>query len=277
MPSLNARSPGQLDEWLDAVTSKLTADNRHFGTSPLFAINLIAHKSNRRLDADLEVCVRRRVPIVITSLGAREEINRAIQSYGGLTFHDLINDRFAHKAVEQGADGLIAVAAGAGGHAGQQSPFALIQEIRAWFDGPRVLSGAIASGRSVLAATALGADLAYVGSPFIATFEASASDAYKAGVVAGRAADVVNTDYFTGVQGNYLRESILSAGLDPDHLPQRDREAAFGSSGTTKVWRDVWGVGQGIGAISEVRSVAALLDKFDREYREAVAQMQARF
>jgi nitronate monooxygenase len=276
MPSLNARSTGQLDEWLDAIEAALADGTRHGGALAPFAVNLIAHKTNQRLDADLEICVRRRVPIVITSLGAREEINQAIHGYGGLTFHDVINDRFARKAIEKGADGLIAVAAGAGGHAGSQSPFALIQEVRAWFEGPLVLSGAIANGRSVLAAKALGADFAYVGSPFIATLEANASDAYKAGIVAGHAADVVNSDYFTGVHGNYLRESILAAGLDPENLPKRDGGAGFGSTGAKKAWRDIWGVGQGIGAVTEITKVAALLDRVEREYREALAQMSVR-
>jgi nitronate monooxygenase len=242
-------------------------------------VNLIVHKTNDRLTQDLELCVKHRVPIVITSLGARPEVNEAIHSYGGITLHDIIDNTFAHKAVDKGADGLIPVAAGAGGHAGKQSPFALVQEIREWFNGPIVLSGAIATGAAILGAQAIGADLAYMGSAFIATHEANASQQYKEAIVAGSAADIVYTNLFTGVLGNYLKPSIIAAGLDPDNLPQGDiTKMNFGSGGTSsaKVWRDIWGCGQGIGALKEVVSVAELIARLKREYVAARESLNER-
>lgn len=273
-PALNARPIEQLDEWLARITEELAA---HAGANPQarvapFAVNQIVHKSNNRLEQDVELCMKYKVPIVITSLGARTDIYDAIHSYGGIVLHDIIHDYHAHKAIEKGADGLIAVATGAGGHAGTLSPFALVQEIRQWFDGPLLLSGAIANGAAVLAAQAMGADLAYVGSPFIATHEARASDAYKQGIAEGRAADIVYTNLFTGVHGNYLRSSIVAAGLDPDNLPQSDpSKMNFGSGGSTsaKAWRDIWGCGQGIGAVSAVVSAAELVGRLTREYEAA--------
>jgi nitronate monooxygenase len=273
-PSLNARPLSQLEEWLQRIRAELAAwDAEHPNElAAPFAVNLIVHKTNDRLTQDLELCVKHRVPIVITSLGARPEVNEAIHSYGGITLHDIIDNTFAHKAIEKGADGLIPVATGAGGHAGKQSPFALVQEIREWFDGPIVLSGAIATGASILGAQAIGADLAYMGSAFIATHEANASAEYKAALVAGAAADIVYTSLFTGVSGNYLKTSITAAGLDPDNLPPGDpTKMNFGSGGSTgaKVWRDIWGCGQGIGALKEVVSVAQLIERLQREYRAA--------
>jgi nitronate monooxygenase len=274
-PSLNARPLAQLDEWLVRIRTELDAwDAAHPNElSAPFAVNLIVHKTNDRLPQDLELCVKHRVPIVITSLGARVEVNEAIHSYGGITLHDVIDDKFAHKAIEKGADGLIPVAAGAGGHAGKQSPFALIQEIRAWFDGPIALSGAIATGAAILGAQAMGADLAYMGSAFIATNEANASQGHKEAIVAGAAADIVYTSLFTGVLGNYLRASIAAAGLDPDNLPQGDpSKMSFGSGADTKykVWRDIWGCGQGIGAVHEIVSAAQLIDRLESEYSAAL-------
>ena len=269
-PSLNARPSGTFEQWLARLNAELGP-----GDAP-FAVNLIVHRSNSRLPDDLALCVRYRVPIVITSLGAREDVNAAIHSYGGIVFHDVIDDRFARKAVAKGADGLIAVAAGAGGHAGYWSPFALVQEIRAWFDGPLALSGAIASGRAIAAARALGADLAYIGSAFIATEEADAVPGYKAMVVKGGAADIVTSPHFTGVSGNYLRPSIVAAGLDPDALPTADAsQMDFGAavSGGAKAWRDIWGCGQGIGAIDRVVPAAALIERLEREYRAALAEL----
>lgn len=270
-PSLNARPSGAFELWLQELQSTLTDQDAPF------AVNLIVHRSNPRLDEDLALCVRYRVPIVITSLGAREDVNAAIHSYGGVVLHDVIDNRFARKAIEKGADGLIAVAAGAGGHAGTQSPFALIEEIRAWFDGPLALSGAIATGRSIAAARAAGADLAYAGSAFIATQEADASEAYKQAIVDGSAADIVYSDLFTGVHGNYLRPSILAAGLDPDNLPSSDPTAMdFGSlGGDKKAWRDIWGCGQGIGAIHEILPAAALIARLRSEYDDALARLCA--
>jgi nitronate monooxygenase len=270
-PSLNARPIAQLEEWLVRIRSELQAWDADHPNEPAapFAVNLIVHKTNDRLTQDLELCVKHRVPIVVTSLGARPEVNQAIHSYGGITLHDIIDNTFAHKAIDKGADGLIPVAAGAGGHAGKQSPFALVQEIREWFDGPIALSGSIATGASILGAQAIGADLAYMGSAFIATKEANASPQYKDAIVAGTASDIVYTSLFTGILGNYLRSSISAAGLDPDNLPQGDpSKMDFGSGGTTsaKVWRDIWGCGQGIGALKEVVSVAQLVDRLEREY-----------
>src|SRR5689334_9129653 len=248
-PALNARPASLLDEWLHEITEPLAAWNRDHPDSPAapFAVNQIVHRSNDRFEHDMEVCAKWKVPIVITSLGARVELNEAVHSWGGITLHDVIDDRFARKAVEKGADGLIAVAAGAGGHAGRWSPFALVQEIRQWFDGPLALSGAIANGGAVLAAQAMGSDFAYIGSPFIATPEARAGDDYKQGICEGRAADIVNSNLFTGINGNYLRGSIAAAGLDPDNLPEAGPEAmSFQSASGAKAWRDIWGSGQGI-------------------------------
>jgi nitronate monooxygenase len=277
-PALNARPREQLDEWLSQIREALDAHDRAHPDRPSapFAVNQIVHKSNDRLDHDLELCVKHRVPIVITSLGARPEVNQAVHSYGGIVLHDIINNRFARKAIEKGADGLIAVAAGAGGHAGTQSPFALVQEIREWFDGPILLSGAIANGAAVLAAQAMGADLAYIGSAFIATHEARASEAYKAAVVAGAADDIIYTNLFTGVHGNYLRASVVAAGLDPEDLPQSDPSAMnFGSDRPVKAWKDIWGSGQGIAAVKSVVGAGELVERLIREYQEAWRRLQS--
>ncbi len=273
-PALNARPQSLLDEWLHRITEELAAHDRANPDRPAapFAVNQIVHKSNDRLDADMATCAKWRVPIVITSLGAREEVNQAVKGWGGITLHDVIDDGFARKAIEKGATGLIPVAAGAGGHAGTLSPFALMQEIRAWFDGPVCLSGAIAHGRSILAARALGADLAYIGSAFIAAEEANAVEGYKAGIAAGQAADIVYTNLFTGVHGNYLRGSIVASGLDPDNLPESDpSKMNFGSGGmeAKKAWRDIWGSGQGIGAQKAVEPVAAMVERWAHEYATA--------
>jgi nitronate monooxygenase len=280
-PALNARPQAQLDEWLHRITEELSAWNRDHPERPAapFAVNQIVHKSNERLEADLATCAKWQVPIVITSLGAREDLNTAVHGWGGITLHDIIDDRFARKAIEKGADGLIAVAAGAGGHAGRLSPFALIQEIRQWFDGPLALSGSIATGDAVLAALAMGADLAYIGSPFIATNEANADQAYKDGIVAGKAADIVYSNLFTGVHGNYLRASIVAAGMDPDNLPEGDLKTMNfgggneGGGSKAKAWKDIWGSGQGIGAVTEVEPVAARIDRIEREYRAARSRL----
>jgi len=273
-PALNARPAEKLDEWLHEITEALASWDRDHPDRPAapFAVNQIVHRSNDRFEHDMEVCAKWKVPIVITSLGARVELNEAVHAWGGITLHDVIDDRFARKAIEKGADGIIAVAAGAGGHAGRWSPFALIQEIRRWFDGPLILSGAIATGDAVLAAQAAGADLAYVGSPFIATEEANAPDAYKAGIVESGAADIVYTDLFTGVHGNYLRSSIVNAGLDPDNLAGIDPTAMkFGSEGSAKAkaWRDIWGSGQGIGVIDRVRPASDYVDLLAAQYAAA--------
>jgi nitronate monooxygenase len=273
-PALNARPISQLDEWLHEITETLAAHDKAHPDhkSAPFAVNQIVHKSNARLEQDVELTVKWKAPIVITSLGAREDLNKAVHAYGGITLHDIINDRFARKAVEKGADGLIAVAAGAGGHAGSTSPFALVHDIREWFDGPLLLSGAIATGQAVLAARAMGADLAYIGSAFIATEEARAHEAYKQAIVEGDASHIVGSNLFTGVFGNYLRPSILKAGLDPDNLPIGDLKTMnFGSGGASeaKVWRDIWGSGQGIGAVKAVKPVAELVARLAREYAEA--------
>jgi len=271
MPALNARPSSQLSDWLAQITETLDAYNRAHPERPAapFAINQIVHKSNDRLEHDMQECVRYKVPIIITSLGARADINAAAHSYGGVVLHDVINDTFAKKAVEKGADGLIAVAAGAGGHAGVKSPFAFIQELRQWFSGPIALSGAIANGGAVLAAQAMGADFAYVGSAFIATHEARASEEYKACVVNSSSDDIVYTNAFTGVNGNYLAPSIRLAGLDPENLPAKDKiDMDFSSSGA-KAWRDIWGSGQGIGAIRGVVSAQELIERLKREYEEA--------
>ncbi|TCQ04561.1 MULTISPECIES: nitronate monooxygenase family protein [Sphingomonas] len=277
-PALNARPQAMLDEWLHRITEELSAHNRANPDRPAapFAVNQIVHKSNDRLESDLETCAKWQVPIVITSLGAREDLNTAVHAWGGITLHDVIDDRFARKAVEKGADGLIAVAAGAGGHAGRLSPFAIVQEIRQWFDGPLALSGSIATGDAVLAAQAMGADFGYIGSPFIATTEANADAAYKDGIVAGKAADIVYSNLFTGVHGNYLRASIEAAGMDPDNLPEGDLKTmdfGGGNGSKPKAWRDIWGSGQGIGAVSKVESVADRIDRLEREYRAARARL----
>jgi nitronate monooxygenase len=280
-PALNARPQSLLDEWLHEITEALAAHNRKHPERPAapFAVNQIVHKSNDRLEADLGTCEKWQVPITITSLGARAELNQAVHGWGGITLHDIINDRFARKAIEKGADGIIAVAAGAGGHAGTISPFALIGEIRQWFDGPLILSGAIASGHAILGAQAMGADLAYMGSAFIATEEAVAMDGYKQGIVEGRAADIVYSDLFTGVHGNYLRGSIEAAGLDPDALPQGDLKTMnFGSGNApkAKAWKDIWGSGQGIGAVAAVESVAGRVERLAAEYAAAKAELAAK-
>jgi nitronate monooxygenase len=277
-PALNARPQSQLDEWIAEISEALAAHDTANPDAPAapFAVNQIVHRSNDRLEQDIETCAKWKVPITITSLGAREDLNTAVHAWGGITLHDIINDRFARKAIEKGADGLIAVAAGAGGHAGQWSPFALIHEIRQWFDGPLALSGSIATGGAVLAAQAMGADFAYIGSPFIATEEARAEDAYKQGIVAGTAADIVNSSLFTGVNGNYLRPSIVAAGLDPDNLPEGKSELmSFQSSTGAKAWRDIWGSGQGIGAIDRVAPVSEFVDRLVREYAAAKSCLAA--
>jgi len=279
-PALNARPAELLDEWLHEITEALAAWDREHPDRPAapFAVNQIVHRSNDRLDHDMHVCAKWKVPIVISSLGARVELNEAVHSWGGITLHDVIDDRFARKAVEKGADGIIAVASGAGGHAGRWSPFALIQEIRGWFDGPLILSGAIANGGAVLAAQAAGADLAYVGSPFIATEEANAPEAYKQGIVESGAADIVYTDLFTGVHGNYLRSSIVNAGLDPNNLAAGNLDTMkFGSEGSAKAkaWRDIWGSGQGIGVVDRVRPTAEYVDQLSKQYAAAKARLCA--
>jgi len=273
MPSLNARPASQLDEWLAEITETLGAWNRAHPEQPAapFAINQIVHKTNDRLEHDMQVCARYKVPIMITSLGARTDINEAVHGWGGVVLHDIINNAFARKAVEKGADGLIAVAAGAGGHAGTRSPFALAQEIRQWFDGPLALSGSIATGGGVLAARAMGADFAYIGSAFIATEEARAAEAYKQMIVASTSDDIVYTNLFTGVHGNYLRGSIVNAGLDPDHLPESDpSKMSFGGGDLArKAWKDIWGCGQGIGAIDQVMPTRELVERLRSEYEQA--------
>ncbi len=273
-PALNARPQSMLDEWIHRITEELAAWNRDNPDRPAapFAVNQIVHKSNNRWEEDLVTCEKWQVPIIITSLGAREDLNTAVKNWGGITLHDVIDDRFARKAIEKGATGLIPVAAGAGGHAGTLSPFALVQEIREWFDGPVALSGSIANGAAVLGAQAMGADLAYIGSAWIATHEANADEQYKQGIVEGRASDIVYSDLFTGVHGNYLRQSIIKAGLDPDNLPKGDISTMnFGSGGNTeaKAWRDIWGSGQGVGAVKAVESVADRVDRLEREYLAA--------
>ena len=271
MPALNARPAAQLDEWLAEITETLAAYNKANPDKPAapYAINQIVHKSNDRLEHDMAMCVKYKVPIIITSLGAREEINAAAHSYGGVVLHDIINNKHARKAIEKGADGLIAVAAGAGGHAGVKSPFALIQEIRQWFDGPVALSGSIASGDAILAAQAMGADFAYIGSAFIATLEARAAEDYKQAIVDSNSDDIVYSNLFTGVHGNYLAPSIRSAGLDPDNLPESDPTKMNFGGDAKKAWKDIWGCGQGIGAITAVLSTAELVAKFKREYQAA--------
>lgn len=278
MPALNARPAAQLEEWLIEITEELAAWNKANPDRPAapFAVNQIVHKSNDRLEHDMAMVVKYKVPVVITSLGARTDVNEAIHSYGGVVLHDIINNFFAHKAIEKGADGLIAVAAGAGGHAGVKSPFALINEIRQWFDGPLALSGSISTGGQVLAAQAMGADFAYIGSAFIATDEARASDAYKQAIVDGNSDDIVYSSLFTGVHGNYLAPSIRAAGMDPDNLPEGDVKTmnfATGEGSKSKAWKDIWGCGQGIGAIDKVVPAGEYVAKLRREYEEAKARL----
>ena len=271
MPALNARPASQLEDWLAEITETLAAYNAANPDHPAapFAINQILHKSNDRLEHDMAMCVKYKVPIIITSLGAREEINQAAHSYGGVVLHDIINNRFAHKAIEKGADGLVAVAAGAGGHAGVKSPFALVQEIREWFDGPIALSGSMATGDAVLAAQAMGADFAYMGSLFIATLEARASEAYKQCIVDSNSDDIVYSNLFTGVHGNYLAASIRNAGLDPEHLPESDPSTMNFGGNAVKAWKDIWGCGQGIGAVKSIQPTAEVVARLRREYQAA--------
>ncbi len=279
MPALNARPASQLDEWLAEITEALAAHDKAHPDRPAapFAINQIVHKSNDRLEHDLQVCEKYKVPITITSLGAREDVNQAVHGWGGVVLHDVINNLYAHKAIEKGADGLIPVAAGAGGHASVKSPFAMIQEIREWFGGPVALSGSIASGGAILAAQAMGADFAYIGSAFIATDEARAADAYKQMITTSNSDDIVYSNFYTGVHGNYLKGSIRNAGMDPDNLPQSDPSKmnfSTGDSGASaKAWKDIWGCGQGIGVVREVVPAAALVARFQREYAEAKARI----
>jgi len=278
MPALNARPAELLDDWLAEITETLAAWDKAHPEQPSapFAINQIVHKSNDRLEHDMQVCAKYKVPIVITSLGAREDVNQAVHAWGGIVLHDIINNKFARKAVEKGADGLIAVAAGAGGHAGTKSPFALIQEVREWFDGPLALSGSIASGGAILAAQAMGADFAYIGSAFIATHEARAAEAYKQAIVAGSSDDIVYSNLFTGVHGNYLAPSIRAAGLDPENLPVSDPSKMNFGGDAKKAWKDIWGCGQGIGAVSAVTSTAELVARLRGEYEAARARLLAR-
>jgi nitronate monooxygenase len=275
MPALNARPAEQLEEWLIEITQALSAFNQANPDRPAapFAINQIVHKSNDRLEHDMAMCVKYKVPIIITSLGAREDIYAAAHSYGGVVLHDIINNKHAHKAIEKGADGLIAVAAGAGGHAGVKSPFALIQEIRQWFDGPVALSGSIATGGAVLAAQAMGADFAYIGSAFIATDEARAADAYKQAIVDNDSDEIVHSNLFTGVHGNYLAPSIRAAGLDPANLPESDPSKMNFGGNSAKAWKEIWGCGQGIGAITKVQSTADFVAQLKREYAAAKASL----
>ncbi len=280
-PTLNARPSGVLDEWLHRITEELAAHDRDHPERPSapFACNLIVHRSNPRLEEDAAVLAKWKVPLVITSLGAVPEINQAAHSWGGIVLHDIIHDRFAHKAIEKGADGLIAVAAGAGGHAGALSPFALVQEIREWFDGPLALSGAIANGHSILAAQAMGADLAYIGTPWIATPEATAVEAYKQAIVDGRAGDIVYSNLFTGVHGNYLRSSIAASGFDPDNLPEGDAstmDMAAAAGLSAKAWKDIWGSGQGIGAVHAIEPVAVRVERLATEYEQAKRELAAK-
>lgn len=276
-PALNARPASQLDEWLAQITEDLAA---HDAANPKakaapFAVNQIVHKSNTRLEEDLALCVKYKVPIVISSLGAVEEVNQAVHSYGGIVLHDIIHDRHARNAIRRGADGLIAVAAGAGGHAGTLSPFALVQEIRQWFDGPLLLSGAIANGGAVLAAQAMGADMAYIGSPFIATHEARATDDYKQMIVDSKAADIVYSNLFTGVHGNYLKGSVERAGMDPNNLPESDPSKMNFGGDKSKAWKDIWGCGQGIGAVDSIVGAAELVDRLSLEYEDAKKKLAA--
>jgi len=281
MPALNARPAAQLDDWLAEITETLAAYDAAHPEAPSapFAINQIVHKSNDRLEQDMALCAKYKVPIIITSLGAREDVNRAVQGWGGVVLHDVINNVFAHKAIEKGADGLIVVAAGAGGHASVKSPFAMVQEVRQWFDGPLALSGSIASGGAILAAQAMGADFAYIGSAFIATHEARAVEGYKQMITESDSDDIVYSNFYTGIHGNYLKGSIRNAGMDPDNLPVSDPSKMNFSTGeggkTAKAWKDIWGCGQGIGAITEVVSTADMVARFKREYHEARTRLLA--
>ncbi len=277
-PALNARPQALLDEWLHRITEELAAWDRAHPEQPAapFAVNQIVHKSNTRLMEDMATCQKWKVPIVITSLGAIPEVNQGVHDWGGITLHDVINDRFARKAIDKGADGVIAVAAGAGGHAGRLSPFALVQEIRAWWEGPLILSGAIAHGRSLLAALAMGADLGYIGSPFIATAEANAQADYKQAIVEGSAEDIVYSSLFTGVHGNYLRRSVVQAGLDPDNLPEGDLKTMDFGSSQAKAWRDIWGSGQGIGTVDAILPAAELIARLTDQYADAKNELAAR-
>lgn len=276
MPALNARPAEQLEDWLAEISETLAAYNKANPDTPAapFAINQIVHRSNDRLDHDMALCEKYKVPIIITSLGAREDVNKAVQAWGGIVLHDVINNVFARKAIDKGADGLICVAAGAGGHASVKSPFAMVQEIREWFDGPLLLAGSIATGRAVLAAQAMGADLAYIGSPFIATDEARAVDGYKKMIVDSNSDDIVYSNFYTGIHGNYLKGSIRNAGMDPDNLPESDpSKMNFGAGGEKRAWRDIWGCGQGIGVIREVVPTAVLIERLRREYADAKSVM----
>jgi len=275
-PALNARPAHVLEEWLERITRELAEHNAQNPDRPAapFAVNQIVHKSNDRLEHDLEVCARFKVPIIITSLGAREDVNAKVHEWGGIVLHDVINDKFSRKAIEKGADGLIAVAAGAGGHAGTLSPFALISEIREWFDGPLLLSGSISNGNSILAAQAAGADLAYIGSTFIATEEANADPTYKQMIVDAAASDIVYSNLFTGVHGNYLKGSIVAAGLDPDNLPESDPSKMNFGSTSSKAWRDIWGAGQGVGAVKEVLPTRDVVARLTREYHAALERLK---
>jgi len=278
MPSLNARPASQLDEWLAEITETLAAHNKAHpeqAAAP-FAVNQIVHKSNDRLEHDMAMCVKYKVPVIITSLGAREEVNQAAHSYGGVVLHDIINNKFAHKAIEKGADGLIAVSAGAGGHAGVKSPFALIQELREWFDGPIALSGSISTGGAILAARAMGADFAYIGSAFIATDEARAQPEYKQCIVDSTSDDIVYSNLFTGVHGNYLAQSIRNAGLDPEHLPESDPSAMNFGGDAKKAWKDIWGCGQGISAVKSVMPAAKLIVRLKQEYELALKRVNTK-
>ncbi|MEI6383595.1 MAG: nitronate monooxygenase family protein [Betaproteobacteria bacterium] len=278
MPSLNARPASQLDEWLAEITETLAAHNKAHPeqTAAPFAVNQIVHKSNDRLEHDMAMCVKYKVPVIITSLGAREEVNQAAHSYGGVVLHDIINNKFAHKAIEKGADGLIAVAAGAGGHAGVKSPFALIQELREWFDGPIALSGSISTGGAILAARVMGADFAYIGSAFIATDEARAQPEYKQCIVDSTSDDIVYSNLFTGVHGNYLAQSIRNAGLDPEHLPESDPSAMNFGGDAKKAWKDIWGCGQGISAVKSVMPAAKLIARLKQEYELALKRVNTK-
>ena len=275
MPALNARPAAQLDEWLAEITEALAAHDRTHPDAPAapFAINQIVHRSNDRLEHDMQVCAKYEVPIVITSLGAREDVNQCVHAWGGIVLHDVINNVFAHKAIEKGADGLIPVAAGAGGHASVKSPFAMVAEIREWFGGPLALSGAISSGGAILAAQAIGADFAYIGSAFIATDEARAAEEYKQCIVDSNSDDIIYSNLFTGVHGNYLAPSVRNAGMDPDNLPESDPSKMDFGGDKSKAWKDIWGCGQGIGAINKVQSTADLVAQFKREFAEAKARL----
>lgn len=278
-PALNARPASQLDEWMHEITEALAEHDRQNPDAPAapFAVNQIVHRSNDRLGADMNLCAKWKVPIIITSLGAREDVNIAVKGWGGIVLHDVIDDRFARKAVENGADGLIAVATGAGGHAGRLSPFPLIQEIRQWFDGPLALSGAMTTGQGILAAQAMGADFAYIGSAFIATPEANAAQGYKDAVVEGSARDIVYSSYFTGIHGNYLKNSIIAAGLDPENLPDGEQKVMnFGEDVAAKAWRDIWGAGQGIGTISSIEPVSQIIARWQMEYGVGLMRLNAK-